>query len=247
MRTVHEVSRLTGVSIRTLQYYDKIGLLHPSAHTGSGYRLYDDTALEKLQQILLFRSLEFPLKEIRQILENPAFDRKKALDQQIALLTLKKQHIERLIILAREIKLTGGNYMDFSAFDTTQIEAYSKQAKETWGATAEYKEFEEKNCGRTPKESKDMGEQLMNIIAVFGELKDGEPQSAEAQTQVKKLQDFITANYYTCTNEILAQLGTMYAAGGAFTVNIDAAGGKGTAAFAQQSIECYCAGKETGK
>ena len=86
MKTVHEVSRLTGVSIRTLQYYDRIGLLHPAEYTGAGYRLYDDTALEALQQILLFRELEFPLKDIQRIIRSPSFDRQKALDQQIALL-----------------------------------------------------------------------------------------------------------------------------------------------------------------
>ena len=90
MMTVNEVSKLTGVSIRALQYYDKIGLLHPAEYTEAGYRLYDDAALERLQQILLFRELEFPLKDIQKIVENPAFDRQKALEQQIALLTLKK-------------------------------------------------------------------------------------------------------------------------------------------------------------
>ena len=89
MMTVHEVSKLTGVSVRTLQYYDSVGLLHPAEYTESGYRLYDDAALEKLQQILLFRELEFPLKEIKQIIQSPGFDRNKALKQQIALLTLK--------------------------------------------------------------------------------------------------------------------------------------------------------------
>lgn len=88
--TVKEVSSLTGVSIRTLQYYDKIGLLAPADYTESGYRLYDDTALERLQQILLFRELEFPLKEIRRILSEPDFDRDKALEQQITLLTMKR-------------------------------------------------------------------------------------------------------------------------------------------------------------
>ena len=90
MMTVHAVSKLTGVSIRALQYYDEIGLLPPTRYTEAGYRLYDDAALERLQQILLFRELEFPLKEIKRILENPAFDRSKALEQQIELLTLKR-------------------------------------------------------------------------------------------------------------------------------------------------------------
>lgn len=96
MMTVKEASRLTGISIRTLQYYDKLGLL-PAMRTESGYRLYDDAALERLQQILLFRELEFPLRDIRIILDSPNFDRRKALRQQIELLTLKKQHLEDLI------------------------------------------------------------------------------------------------------------------------------------------------------
>ena len=151
MMTVSEVSRLTGVSIRTLQYYDKIGLLHPSGHTEAGYRLYDDTALAALQQILLFRELEFPLKDIRQIMSQPGFDREKALTQQIELLTLKKQHLETLIDLARGMQQTGGKPMDFTAFDTTKLEEYARQAKQAWGATPEYQECEGKSAKRTPK------------------------------------------------------------------------------------------------
>lgn len=120
MMTVSEVSRLTGVSIRTLQYYDKIGLLHPNGHTEAGYRLYDDTALAALQQILLFREMEFPLKDIRQIMTQPGFDREKALTQQMELLMLKKQRLENLIDLARRMQQTGGKSMDFTAFDTTK-------------------------------------------------------------------------------------------------------------------------------
>ena len=127
MMTVSEVSRLTGVSIRTLQYYDKIGLLHPSGHTEAGYRLYDDTALAALQQILLFREMEFPLKDIRQIMTQPGFDREKALTQQMELLTLKKQRLENLIDLARRMQQTGGKPMDFTAFDTTKLEEYARQ------------------------------------------------------------------------------------------------------------------------
>ena len=117
MMTVKEASRLTGISIRTLQYYDKLGLL-PAMRTESGYRLYDDAALERLQQILLFRELEFPLRDIRTILDNPNFDRRKALRQQIELLTLKKQHLEDLIRLARTLQAAGGHTMQFKEFDT---------------------------------------------------------------------------------------------------------------------------------
>ena len=107
MRTVKEVSQLTGVSIRTLHYYDEIGLLSPTMITESGYRLYDDTALERLQHIMLFRELEFSLKDIKEIVNGSNFDRNKALEQQIQLLTLKKEHIENLITFARGIRGIG--------------------------------------------------------------------------------------------------------------------------------------------
>ncbi|MBQ2776576.1 MAG: MerR family transcriptional regulator, partial [Peptococcaceae bacterium] len=90
MKTVKEVSNLTGVSVRTLHHYDAIGLLKPTELTEAGYRLYDDTALERLQMILLFRELQFPLKDIKVILDNPAFNQTEALSQQIALLELQR-------------------------------------------------------------------------------------------------------------------------------------------------------------
>ncbi len=107
MMTGHEVSNLTGISIRTLQYSDKIGLFPPAEYTEAGYRLYDEKALSRLQIILLFRELEFPLKDIKGIIDSPDFDRNKALEQQIKLLEMKKEHLENLILLARGMKLLG--------------------------------------------------------------------------------------------------------------------------------------------
>lgn len=240
MMTVKEVSDLTGVSIRTLHYYDQLGLLPAAGHTDSGYRLYDDAALERLQQILLFRELEFPLKDIQRILTNSAFDRRKALAQQIELLTLKKQHLESLISLAQKTLTTGGTYMDFTAFDTQKIQEYTSQAKQQWGATSAYKEFEQKTAHQTAQEAANMGSRLMEILAVFGGMQHKSPAAPAVQTQVKALQAFITEHYYTCTKEIFAQLGQMYGAGGAFTENINAAGGPGTAEFAAKAIEVYC-------
>lgn len=243
MMTVNEVSKLTGVSVRTLQYYDKIGLLPATAYTQAGYRQYDDTALEKLQQILLFRELEFPLKDIKKIISSPDFDKSKALEQQIELLMLKKEHLENLITLAREIKLTGVKNMDFTAFDTQKIDEYARQAKESWGETDEYKEVEEKTKNVTPSEMKDKGEQLMAIVAEFGELKNLSVDNPIVVKQVKKLQDYITENYYKCSDAILSKLGAMYAGGGEFTANINAAGGAGTAEFADKAIQFYCNNK----
>ena len=240
MRTVNEVSKLSGVSIRTLHYYDTIGLLQPTEVTEAGYRLYNDAALERLQQILLFRELEFPLKEIKEILDAPDFDRNKALAQQIELLTLKKEHLENLIDFARGIKLLGVKNMDFSAFDTKKLDEYSKQAKEQWGKTEAYKEFEEKSKDWTEDTSKDIVKEFMKIFVVFGSMKDKDPAEAEVQEQVKKLQDYITEHYYNCTTQILSGLGHMYCAGGEFTENIDKAGGEGTAEFTAKAIEIYC-------
>lgn len=240
MMTVNEVSKLTGVSIRTLQYYDKIGLLHPAKYSESGYRLYDDTALEKLQQILLFRELEFPLKDIKVIMDSPDFDRSKALEQQITLLTLKKEHLENLICLARGIKMNGVKKMDFSAFDTSKMDEYAAQAKASWGNTPEYHEYEEKAKGRTKQEEQDIGKNMMQIFTEFGAMLDLQPDSEKVQAQVKKLQDYITENFYTCSNDILHSLGNMYAGGGDFTTNIDNAGGTGTAEFVSRAIKIYC-------
>ena len=240
MMTVHEVSRLTGVSIRALQYYDKIGLLHPAGYTEAGYRLYDDAALETLQQILLFRELEFPLKDIKKIISSPDFDRSKALEQQIRLLKLKKEHIENLIDLAIGIKAIGVRQLKFDAFDTGKIDEYAAQAKASWGTTPAYREYEEKSKGRTKEDNMKIHQGMIDIFAEFGAIRNMDPASEKAQALVKKLQDYITQHMYTCTKEILGGLGKMYAGGGDFTKNIDSFGGEGTAEFASRAIEIYC-------
>ena len=240
MMTVKQVSDLTGVSIRTLQYYDKTGLLSPAEYTEAGYRLYDDTALERLQQILLFRELEFPLKDIKAILDSPDFDRNKALQQQIELLELKKEHLENLIAFARGLKMIGVKAVNFKAFDTSKLDEYSRKAKETWGNTPAYKEYEEKTKNRTKDEDNKLAESFMELFAELGGMRGLAPEDEKVQAQVKRIQDFITDNLYTCTDDILRALGKMYSGGGEMTDNIDAAGGKGTAELASKAIEIYC-------
>lgn len=240
MKTVHEVSKLTGVSVRTLHYYDAIHLLPPSKVTEAGYRLYDDDALCRLQSILLFRELQFSLKDIAAILQAPDFDRQKALEQQIALLELQKKHIADLITFARGIQQTGVNQMDFTAFDKHEMQEYAAMAKAQWGKTEAYKEFEDKTKGRTKSEQASAQAGLMEIFCRFGKIKDLPPKSPAAQALVRELQDYITAQYYTCTKQILQSLGEMYAGGGSMTENIDAAGGPGTACAFQKAIAAYC-------
>ena len=240
MKTVKEVSKLTGVSVRTLHHNDAIGLLPPSHVTEAGSRLYDDQALEKLHTILFLRQLEFPLKEIRQTLSSPDFDPVEAVQQQIRLLQLKKEHLEKLISHAKMIQKTGVIPMNFKPFDTSKIDEYSAQAKARWGATEAYREYEQKTKGQTKEQMQSTGGDLMDIFARMGTIRHTDPASPEAQAMVKALQDFITAHYYTCTKQILQGLGMMYIAGDSMTENIDAAGGEGTADFAHRAIEIYC-------
>lgn len=236
MWTVHQLSEISGVTARALRHYDSIGLLKPTSLTEAGYRLYDDTALERLQQILLFRELEFPLAEIKAILESPSFDRNRALEQQITLLEMKKEHLENLITLARGIKMIGVRYMDFKAFDTSKIDQYAKEAKALYGKTPEYQEFLEKSKDWSPDKDKALEARMMGIFARFGEMRESPPDSPEAIALVREMQDFITENFYTCSDKILMGLGKMYSGGGDFTENIDKVGGPGTAEFAAKAI-----------
>ena len=240
MKTVKEVSELAGVSVRALHHYDAIGLLKPAQVTDAGYRLYDDAALERLQTILLFRELEFPLKEIKEILDSPGFDPRDALEQQIRLLELRRQHLDELISHARKIQTTGVTFMDFSPFDRSEMDEYTAQAKRRWGKTEAWQEFEQKTAGQTATQIRSTGDALMDIFTEFGAIRHTSPASPEAQALVAKLQGFITAHYYNCTNQILRGLGQMYIAGDSMTENIDKAGGPGTAQFAHEAIEIYC-------
>lgn len=242
--TVKEVSEISGVSIRALHHYDHIGLLPATQVTDAGYRLYDDTALERLQHILLFRELEFPLREIKEILDSPDFDSSRALEQQIRLLELRREHLQNLIDLARGIKAIGVKKMSFEAFDTKKIDEYAAQAKASWGRTDAYKEYEEKAAGRSKEENQKLGVEMMDIFRKFGEIRDREPDSTEAIALAKELQEYITENFYACTDEILLSLGDMYAGGGDFTANIDKVGGEGTAVFAHRAIEALVASKK---
>ena len=243
MMTVGEVSALTGVSIRTLHHYDRIGLLPPAEVSEAGYRLYDDKSLERLSAILLFRELEFPLKDIRAILDSPLYERNRALDQQIELLRLKSEHLENLIDLAKSIKLSGVKHLNFTAFDTQKLDEYARQAKASWGQTPEYREYAEKSKGRTKAEEQRIGMALMALLAEFGGMLDMDPAGEIPQAQVAKLKAFITENMYSCSDGILQDLGRMYAGGGSMTVNIDDAGGPGTAEYAHRAIEAWCANK----
>lgn len=213
MKTVKQVSQLAGISVRTLHYYDSIGLLPPTQITQAGYRLYDDRALVRLQCILLFRQLQIsPARDQRNSGQPLAFDHTQALEQQIALLQLQKEHIQKLIDLAREILTIGVNRLDFSAFDTQTLQDYAAQAKALWGSTDAYQEYASKTQGQSPEEQQQAASALMAIFREFGAIRNDAPGSFAAQALVAKLRLQISQSYYHCTPEILRSLGAMYAA-----------------------------------
>ena len=233
--TVSQVSRLTGVSVRTLHHYDAIGLLKPTKLTAAGYRLYDDAALARLRSILLYRELQFSLREIKSMLDSPHFDAAAALEQQIVLLQARRDHLQVLIDHARTLQKKGENNMDFTAFDTTEQEKLRREAKARWGETHAWQEYEAKD------RAADAGAQLMELLVQLGTLRPLSPENEAVQTQVAALQAYITRHFYTCTDDILAGLGQMYTADERFRKNIDAAGGEGCAEYAAQAIALYCA------
>ena len=240
MKTVKQVSQVSGVSVRTLHHYDAIGLLKPTRVTEAGYRLYDDTAMERLQSILLFRELQFPLREIGRILDTPGFDREAALSDQIHLLELQRDHLDRLLSAAREMQKNGGKIMSFSIFDKKQQLSFAAEAKQRWGNTEAFRESQEKAAGKTDAQLQQNGNDLMAFFTRLGALKAGDSRGEDAQTIVAELQRYITEHYYSCTKEILSGLGQMYVADERFKANIDSVGGEGTAEFAAEAIAFYC-------
>ncbi len=239
---VSEVAKLTGVTVRTLHYYDEIGLLKPSKVTEAGYRLYSNADLEILQQILFFRELDFSLSDIREIMLNPTYSRETALQNHRELLLQKRKHIDGLISLVDKT-LKGDNDMSFKQFDTTEIKnarkEYASEAKQRWGKSDAYTEYEEKVSAYDDPQWKLLNGEGSYILREFGENRHLDPASKEAQALVKKWQEFITANFYNCTKAILSCLGEMYIGDDRFTQNIDRYG-QGTALFMATAIEIFC-------
>ena len=241
---IKEFAKLTDVSVRTLHYYDETGLLKPAfVDEQNGYRFYDENSLARMQDILFYRELDFPLKDILKILSSPDYDRKKALEAQKELMILKKNRIEKLIsALDDAVK---GVKINMKVFDNSEFEEkreeYAREAKEKWGNTEAYSEFEKKTGSFSTDDIRSLEAGIDVVMAEFAEcMKNGSaPDSAEAKDLVRKLQNYITETSYTCTDEILAGLGQMYTADERFRKNIDRHG-EGTAQFISDAIDKYC-------
>ena len=236
---IKEFADFTGVSVRTLHYYDEIGLLRPAfVDRATGYRFYDENSLLRMQEILFYRELDFSLKSIGEILSSPNYDKSQALNEQKQLLILKKERLERLIS-AIDSAVKGENVMN--AFDNSEFEKHKAEAKERWGQTQAYQQYEAKTKDYSQQNFDALAAEMDAIFQAFAQcMNRGEtPVSDQAQHLVKQLQKHITQNYYNCTNQILAGLGQMYVADDRFRQNIDRHA-DGTATFVCEAIGIYC-------
>jgi DNA-binding transcriptional MerR regulator len=240
--SVSETAKLAGVSVRTLHYYDEIGLLSPSMVSETGYRYYDELALERLQQILFYRELDFPLKSIVEIMNASDYKKEEALKGQRELLLLKRRRLDKLIGLL-DANLKGDNTMSFKEFDISAIEEaklkYSEEVKAKWGNTEAYKQSKEKTDHYTKEDWARIAGRSDEIMNQFSQRREEAPDSREVQALVEEWKAFITEFYYDCTNEILNGLADMYVADQRFTKNIDKFG-EGTAKFMSKAIKVYC-------
>ena len=240
---IKKFADFTGVSVRTLHYYDEIGLLKPAAtDKDNGYRYYNEENAERMFEILFLRELDFSLKGIKDILSSPDYNKKEAFRKQKELLLLKKSRLDRLISALE--KAEKGEF-DMKSLSNNEYEnarnSYEKEVKEKWGHTQAYKESQEKTAVYSQEKQKDINEGLMAIFADFANAMNSGvgADSNEAKPLAQKLQTYITENFYTCTKEILSGLGEMYVLDERFRENIDKYG-EGTAEYARDAIRNYC-------
>lgn len=246
---IGELAELAGVSVRTLHHYDSIGLLKPTSVSPAGYRYYTDCDVERLQQILFFKEMDFSLKETAEIINKPDFDKIKALKAHKELLCKKRKRIEALIAsVEKNIDSAEGEIrMDkkemFKAFDMSDIEKhkakYAQETKLKYGETNAYKQSQE----RTSKYSKDDWAKVMNtaneIFEKIASLMDKGHDNTDVQQAISQWRQHITESFYDCTPEIFRGLGQLYVCDERFSDNIDKIK-PGLSEFLSKAIEIYC-------
>ncbi len=239
---IQEAARLTGVSAKTLRYYDQIGLLRPSELSPAGYRLYGQAELSRLREILLLRELDFPLKDIAALLDIPERDKQAAFLRQKELLKRKRRRLDGVIALVDTL-LKGETAMNFEPFCSKEYEQakaqYAQEVKERWGSTEAYKESQRREQARTEQQNEAALREMNALLDRFGALADASPEDPRVQALVGEWQACISKWYYPCTNEILAGLGQMYLGDSRFRENIDSHG-PGAARLMSNAIEIYC-------
>lgn len=247
LMTVNEVASLCGVTVRTLHWYDEIGLLTPHAHTDANYRLYTHADLARLQEILFFREVGFPLKEITKLLCAPNYDRKEALSKHLTLLAAQRERIDGLMALVEEA-LSDPKKVSFDAFSTEHMRALRNQYRDEviarWGDTDSFRAYEARTGGQS-EQAQDEAEagffaDTQDFFRRLAMLEGHSPQDEAVQRMVKQWQQYITDHFYPCTKPILSCLGQMYTDDARFSATINRCGHGDLAAFFSKAIEIYC-------
>ncbi len=241
MLTVNQVAKLTGLTVRTLHHYDKIGLLKPAVVEQNSYRKYTEEQLEVIEQILFFRELDFSLQDIGRIMGAPNYDPKDALIKQQDLLRMKRDRID-LLIKRIDGAMKGEKTMSFESFDMSEIEdikqKYAAEAKEKYGNSDAYKESEQKTATYTKGDWQQINAHQEELYVALAAQIGSDPADHRVQKLIHQCREHITKYYYNCTLEIFEGLGQLYVADQRFTENIDRYG-KGLAQLMSKAIAIY--------
>lgn len=249
--TINKIAQMAGVTLRTLRYYDKIGLLAPTARSEAGYRLYSDEDVGRLQQILFFKELDFPLVRILQIMVSPGFDRKKALAAQIEWLEKRAERYEKLSEMAKQTlqNLEGSFKMEnkemFKAFDYDKMiedqKQYEDEVKERWGSTDSYRISAERTSKYTKADweriNTESDENIKELISCFNEKLPYH--DARMMSVCEKARGHMSRYFYPCSLEAYSNLGSMYVTDERFTANYDKFAPR-LAAYYNEAIQHYC-------
>ena len=250
--TVQQLSDLSGVSPRTLRYYHQIGLLIPAYVGGNGYRYYGRAQVDRLQQILFYRELGLPLEQIGAILEDPAFDRARALEDHLQALTARRERLDQMIRTLRHTIREGKG--DCIMQDTERFEGlrhqlleenearYGQEARETYGQ--ETVEASLRKMKGLTQEQWARGEELNQEIAqaLRAAMAQGDPAGKKAQTLCRLHRDWLTLFWPqgAYSKEAHRGLGALYAADERFRAYYEEAAGPGAADFLCRALEEYC-------
>ncbi|HYF96050.1 MAG TPA: MerR family transcriptional regulator [Symbiobacteriaceae bacterium] len=238
--TVKAVADIAGISVRTLHHYDEIGLLKPAKVNASGYRLYTQGDLERLQQVLFFKELGFGLTDIKEIIDSPDFDRKNALLQHKQLLLEKQDRIRKLIeSVDRTLdSIERGIHMDekelFDGFDP-----YAEEAKQRWGHSEEFKESVRRTKKYTKADWAQIQQEGAEVYEGLVSVMDRDPADPEVQAWIARHHEQINKWFYQCSTLVYRNLGIMYVDDERFTANIDKYK-PGLALFMRGAMAVYC-------
>ncbi|WP_405155279.1 MerR family transcriptional regulator [Paenibacillus sp. FSL K6-0108] len=238
---VKEVAELVGISVRTLHHYDEIGLLTPDEVTSAGYRLYSDANLEMLQQILFFKELDFSLKDIKEIINNPSFNREEALNMHRRILLEKRHRLDQMIAtidksvqhVRGEIKMTAKEQFEGINFSHNP---YEQEARERWGDQA-VDQANQKLHNHSLGEQKALSDQMNSIYTRLAAIRHIDPTSDEAQAGISEWYSYLN-NMGNYSPEVFRGLGQMYVEDERFTRNIDQFG-EGLAVFMRDAMAAF--------